>query len=195
MWLKAISRYAVPQQLPLRLILVVPFVLQIFVAVGLTGYLSIRNGQKSINNVVSQLRSETSNRINQQILFYLEKPYIVNQTIAAGISTGQIDIKDVKALEHFSWRLVNQNIIDFLQTGTPQGKSVLVERLEEGFIIARTGDTDLPNRQSYRLDNGGNGLHCWKLKSLTRELGLGIGRQWKQVSQAGVKHMSGLQDG
>jgi len=155
MWLKAISRYAVPQQLPLRLILVVPFVLQIFVAVGLTGYLSIRNGQKSINNVVSQLRSETSNRINQQILFYLEKPYIVNQTIAAGISTGQINIKDVKALEHFSWRLVNQNIIDFLQTGTPQGKSVLVERLEEGFIIARTGDTDLPNRQSYRLDNGG----------------------------------------
>jgi hypothetical protein len=119
MLLKALSRYTVPQQMPLRLILVVPFVLQIFVAVGLTGYLSIRNGQKSINNVVSQLRSETSNRINQQILFYLEKPYIINQTIAAGISTGQIDIKDVKALEHFSWRLVNQNIVDFLQTGTP----------------------------------------------------------------------------
>ncbi|MEP1058318.1 MULTISPECIES: sensor histidine kinase [Cyanophyceae] len=141
--------------MPLRLILVVPFVLQIFVAVGLTGYLSIRNGQKSINNVVSQLRSETSNRINQQILFYLEKPYIINQTIATGISTGQIDIKDIKALEHFSWRLVNQNTVDFLQTGTPQGKSVLVERLEEGFIVARTGDTDLPNRQSYRLNNEG----------------------------------------
>ncbi|MBD2078142.1 HAMP domain-containing protein [Phormidium sp. FACHB-592] len=155
MLLKAISRYTVPQQMPLRLILVVPFVLQIFVAVGLTGYLSIRNGQKSINNVVSQLRSETSNRINQQILFYLEKPYIINQTIATGISTGQIDIKDIKALEHFSWRLVNQNTVDFLQTGTPQGKSVLVERLEEGFIVARTGDTDLPNRQSYRLNNEG----------------------------------------
>ncbi|MEP0819497.1 ATP-binding protein [Trichocoleus desertorum] len=143
------------KQVPLRLILVVPFVLQIFVAVGLTGYLGIRNGQKSINNVVSQLRSETSNRINQQILFYLEKPYLINQTIAAGISEGQIDIKDIEALEHFSWRLVDKNTVDFLQTGTPQGTSVLVERLEEGFIVARAGNTDLPNRQSHRLDSQG----------------------------------------
>lgn len=69
MLLKTVRRFTVTKQMPLRLILVVPFVLQIFVAVGLTGYLGIRNGQKSINNVVSQLRSETSNRINQQILF------------------------------------------------------------------------------------------------------------------------------
>jgi signal transduction histidine kinase len=155
MSLKAISQYSVTKQMPLRLILVVPFVLQIFVAVGLTSYLSIRNGQKSTNNVVSQLRSETSNRINQQILFYLEKPYLINQTIAVGISEGQIDSKDVKALEHFFWQLVNQNTVNFLQIGTPQGTSVLVERLEEGFIVARTGDTDLPNRQSYRLDGRG----------------------------------------
>ena len=164
MILKVISRRFVTGQMPLRLILVVPFVLQIFVAVGLTGYLSIRNGQKSVNNVVSQLRSETSNRINQQILFYLEKPYIINQTIAAGISTGQIDLKDIKALERFSGQLVNQNTIDFLQTGTPQGTSVLVERLEEGFIVARTGDTDLPNRQSYRLDDQGNRVKLLETK-------------------------------
>ncbi|MBM0744788.1 HAMP domain-containing protein (plasmid) [Phormidium sp. CLA17] len=156
MLLKTVSRWSVTGQMPLRLILVVPFVMQIFVAVGLTGYLGIRNSQKSINTVVSQLRSETSDRINQQILFYLEKPYLINQTIAAGISEGQIDIKDVKALEHLSWRLVNQNTVSFLQTGTPQGTSVLVERLEEGFIVARTGDADRPNRQSYRLDERGN---------------------------------------
>ncbi|MBM0741641.1 HAMP domain-containing protein [Phormidium sp. CLA17] len=155
MLLKTVSRWSVTGQMPLRLILVVPFVMQIFVAVGLTGYLGIRNSQKSINTVVSQLRSETSDRINQQILFYLEKPYLTNQTIAAGISEGQIDIKNVKALEHFFWRLVKQDTVNFLQIGTPQGTSVLVERLEEGFIVARTGDTDLPNRQSYRLDDRG----------------------------------------
>ncbi|MBM0745243.1 HAMP domain-containing protein (plasmid) [Phormidium sp. CLA17] len=141
--------------MPLRLILVVPFVMQIFVAVGLTGYLGIRNSQKSINTVVSQLRSETSDRINQQILFYLEKPYLTNQTIAAGISEGQIDIKDIKALEHFSWRLVNQNTVGFLQTATPQGTSVTVERVENGSIEARVV-TSLPNRQTYRLDDQGN---------------------------------------
>ena len=70
MLLKALSRYTVPQQMPLRLILVVPFVLQIFVAVGLTGYLSIRNGQKSINNVVSQLGSETSIALRNHVRTY-----------------------------------------------------------------------------------------------------------------------------
>ncbi len=155
MLLKAVSRWSVNKQMPLRLLLVVPFVLQIFVAVGLTGYLSIRNGQKSTNNVVSQLRSETSERINQQLLSYLEKPYLINQTIAAGLAEGQIDIKDVKALEHFSWRLVNQNIVGFLQTATPQGTSVTVERVEDGSIEARAV-TNLPNRQTYRLDDRGN---------------------------------------
>ncbi|MBM0744331.1 HAMP domain-containing protein [Phormidium sp. CLA17] len=155
MLLKTVSRWSVTGQMPLRLILVVPFVMQIFVAVGLTGYLGIRNSQKSINTVVSQLRSETSDRINQQILFYLEKPYLTNQTIAAGISEGQIDIKDIKALEHFSWRLVNQNTVGFLQTATPQGTSVTVERVENGSIEARVV-TSLPNRQTYRLDDQGN---------------------------------------
>jgi signal transduction histidine kinase len=155
MLFKAVSRWSVTKQMPLRLLLVVPFVLQIFVAVGLTGYLSIRNGQKSTNNVVSQLRSETSNRINQQLLSYLEQPYLINQTLAAGIAAGQINTKDVKALEHFFWRLVHQDTVNFLQIGTPQGTSVLVERLEEGFIVARSGDAALPQRQSYRLDDQG----------------------------------------
>lgn len=36
------------RRFPLRLILILPFVLQIFAAVGLVGYLSFRNGQKAI---------------------------------------------------------------------------------------------------------------------------------------------------
>lgn len=156
MALNGLQQRSAFKQIPLRLILIVPFVLQISVAVGLTGYLAIRNGQRSINTVASQLRGEISNRINQQILTYLEEPYAVNQMIAAGIAEGQIDITDVAGLEHLYWRLVNQNVVDFLQTGTPSGTSVSVEASEEGVIVARTGETpDLPNRQVYRLDEYG----------------------------------------
>ncbi|BDA69207.1 hypothetical protein RIVM261_058700 [Rivularia sp. IAM M-261] len=35
------------RKLPLRLILVVPFIVQIFAVVGLVGYLSFKNGQKA----------------------------------------------------------------------------------------------------------------------------------------------------
>jgi len=46
--------------IPLRSLIVIPFVLQTFVAVGLTAWLSLRNGREAVNNVASQLRTEAS---------------------------------------------------------------------------------------------------------------------------------------
>jgi hypothetical protein len=50
-------------RLPLRTVLIVPFVLQMAGTVGLVGYLSFRNGQQAVNDVASQLRNEISDRI------------------------------------------------------------------------------------------------------------------------------------
>lgn len=46
------------EKLPLGVVMIVPFVLEIVGAVGLVGYLSFRNGQKAVNNLASQLMSE-----------------------------------------------------------------------------------------------------------------------------------------
>ncbi|WP_293127473.1 hypothetical protein [Microcoleus sp. bin38.metabat.b11b12b14.051] len=54
-------------KVPLRIVLVVPFVLQIFGTVGLVGWLSFRNGQQAVNDVASQLRSEISSRIQERL--------------------------------------------------------------------------------------------------------------------------------
>ncbi|MDZ8186237.1 MAG: ATP-binding protein [Nostoc sp. ChiSLP02] len=165
MLFKALKRRSVSKQLPLHLILIVPFVLQIFAIVGLTGYLTISNGYKAVNAVASKLRNEIGVRINQQILVYLEKPYIVNQTVGSAISEGQIDLTDIQALEHYFWRLVSQNTVDFLQVATFEGTSVLIERLPEGFIVARTADKSiLPNRKSYRLDRQGQRAELLKIQ-------------------------------
>ncbi|MEH1782870.1 MAG: hypothetical protein V7K67_23615 [Nostoc sp.] len=75
---KIIARSLI-HRLPLRSLLIVPFVVQIFAAVGLTGYISLRNGQKAVNDVSSQLRQEMSDRLNLQVLNYLERPYITGQ--------------------------------------------------------------------------------------------------------------------
>lgn len=63
------------KKLPLRLILVVPFIVQIFAAVGLVGYLSFRNGQKAVNDLVQQLCNEVESRIDQQLDSYLTLLY------------------------------------------------------------------------------------------------------------------------
>ncbi|MFS8119433.1 MAG: hypothetical protein ACMG55_13245, partial [Microcoleus sp.] len=68
-----------PGKFGLRATLVVPFVIQIFVAVGLVGYLSFRNGQKAVNNVASQLRREVVARVQLHLTSYLAKPHLIEQ--------------------------------------------------------------------------------------------------------------------
>ena len=63
----------------LRSVLVVPFVIQIFAVVGLTGYFSLRNGQRAVNDVASQLRNEISERIQDELADYAERPHLINQ--------------------------------------------------------------------------------------------------------------------
>jgi len=55
MLVKSIDRWVnkVGGNIPLRTVLIVPFVLQILGAVGIVGYLSFRNGQQAVNDLAS----------------------------------------------------------------------------------------------------------------------------------------------
>jgi diguanylate cyclase (GGDEF)-like protein/PAS domain S-box-containing protein len=85
-------------RLPLRTLLIVPFVLQVSLAVGLTGLLSVRNGQRVVNNVASQLRQEVANRIEQKLQDYLRDPLLVNQLNLDAIRLGYLELQDTEAL-------------------------------------------------------------------------------------------------
>ncbi|TVQ24146.1 MAG: HAMP domain-containing protein, partial [Leptolyngbya sp. DLM2.Bin15] len=77
---------------PLRTVLIVPFVLQILGAVGLVGYLSFRNGQQAVNELAGQLRSEMSARIEGELKGYLESPHGFNRINSATFAEGQFDM-------------------------------------------------------------------------------------------------------
>jgi hypothetical protein len=72
-------------KVPLRTVLIVPFVLQIVGTVGLVGYLSWRNGQQAVNDVASQLRREISDHTSDRISTYLKTPHLINSTNADAI--------------------------------------------------------------------------------------------------------------
>lgn len=82
--------------LPLRFVLVVPFVLQIFAAVGLTGYLSLRNGQNAVNDVAKQLRNEITLRVDQNLQTYLKAPQQANQINQDAIHSGWLKTVSLK---------------------------------------------------------------------------------------------------
>ncbi|MGL6344858.1 MAG: hypothetical protein ACRC80_37610, partial [Waterburya sp.] len=48
------------RNLSLHNVITLPFLLQIFITIGLVGYFSWRNGEQAVNNVTSQLRSEVT---------------------------------------------------------------------------------------------------------------------------------------
>lgn len=91
------------RKIPLRLILVVPFVIQIFAAVGLTGWLSLRNGQQAVNEVARELRREMTARIEAEIRLFLAAPHTLNQINVAAIKREKIDAKNIRAVEQILW--------------------------------------------------------------------------------------------
>ncbi|MEC4850854.1 MAG: EAL domain-containing protein [Jaaginema sp. PMC 1079.18] len=63
---------------PLRVILIVPFVVQITAAVTITAWLSIHNGQKAVRDVAMQFLDEVSILTRDRIPIYLENPPKIN---------------------------------------------------------------------------------------------------------------------
>ncbi|MEG4939321.1 ATP-binding protein [Microcoleus sp. F4-D5] len=93
-------------KLPLRTVLIVPFVLQIVGAVGLVGYLSFRNGQTAVNNLANQLMSEVSLRVEQNLQVYLTTPHQINQTKLDAVKLGLLKMDNLSAWEKYLWRQV-----------------------------------------------------------------------------------------
>ncbi|HEY9300835.1 MAG TPA: histidine kinase, partial [Phormidium sp.] len=90
----------------LQTVLIVPFVLQVFAAVGIVGYLSFRNSQRAVNDLADQLMEEVSNRIEQNLRTYLQTPHQINQSKLDAVKLGFVNMKDLSAWEKYLWRQV-----------------------------------------------------------------------------------------
>ncbi|WP_306299027.1 ATP-binding protein [Nostoc sp. T09] len=88
----------------LRLILIVPFVLQIFAAVGLVGYLSFKNGQKAVNDLAEQLIDKASQQVDNRLDMYLALPMQLTQMNVDAIANKELNLKDPITSGHYFWR-------------------------------------------------------------------------------------------
>ncbi|HEY9696486.1 MAG TPA: sensor histidine kinase [Trichocoleus sp.] len=98
----------VSRRLPLRAILIIPFVLQIVTIVSITGYLSYQNGQDAVRDLVSQLEQEASDRTKQTLETYLSVPKLVTQINADAARLGLIDPNNIASLEPYLWKQFQQ---------------------------------------------------------------------------------------
>jgi signal transduction histidine kinase/DNA-binding NarL/FixJ family response regulator len=144
---------------PLRIVLIVPFVLQIFAAVGLTGWLSLRNGQKAVNDVATQLRSEITAHIRSRLDAFVETPHLINQINEAAIRQGQVNPEDTKAMERYLFTQIQFfEYMTFISYGNNRGDYVTVSR-HVGDRTLRLGIANSSTQNvfySYATDSQGN---------------------------------------
>ncbi|MGG6296006.1 ATP-binding protein [Leptolyngbya sp. AN02str] len=89
--------------LPLRSVLTIPFIVQVAVAVGLTGWLSIRNGQRAVNDVARQLRTEITNRIDSEVRHNLQTADTANRLAIAALLREGAELQNVRSPETIHW--------------------------------------------------------------------------------------------
>ena len=143
--------------LPLRFVLVMPFVLQIFATVGLTGYLSLRDGQQAVNDVAKQLRKEITLRVEQNLQAYLKTPQQVNQMNKEAINSGWLKAVSLKDWQqHLLHQTQVFDSIGSIGLANEQGEFITISRHEDTLPILVMADESGNSVSTYRLNEQGD---------------------------------------
>jgi len=146
------------RKIPLRTVIIVPFVIQIFAVVGLTGWLSFRNGQKAVDDLSAQLRSEITTRIDQHLQTHTTMPHRANQLNVDTILQGRLKLDDTNALERHLWKQIQQfDTVSYVGIGTEKATYVGAHRFDNDSIRLEVLDeTTGSHLQIWDTDNLAN---------------------------------------
>ena len=156
----------VSPKVPLRTVLIVPFVLQIFAAVGLTGYLSFRNGQQAVNKLVTQLQSKESDRIDRHLGIYFATPNQINQINLDAIDLGLLNLNDFQTTGRYFWKQMQVFNVGYISFGNFDGEFIGVERLDNGSLLINQVSKSNPGKLFiWATDNQGNRTKLLEVKN------------------------------
>jgi signal transduction histidine kinase/DNA-binding NarL/FixJ family response regulator len=144
--------------LSLRLLLVVPFVVQIFVAVGITGYVALRNGQQSVSDLANQLTNKTNRLVDQHLTSYFSIPPQIVQINIDAIAVGLLDLQDFRKAGRYFWHQMQAFKVSYIGYGLADGRFIGAGYVKEGseIVIDEIPDTTLGIDTTYRVDKDGN---------------------------------------
>ncbi|MGF2034571.1 MAG: ATP-binding protein [Nostoc sp. CmiVER01] len=192
--IKSINRLVgkVYANMPLRYVLIVPFILQICGAVGLVGYLSYQNGQKAVTELANQLENEICDRIEQHLDSYLTTPKQINQINLDAIELGLLNLSDFQTIGNYFWKQMHVFNVGYNSFANAKGEFIGVERLNNGKLLINevSEKHGLGKLYVYPTDNQGNRRHLQEVKNYdprleawyTDPVKLGK-RVWSQIYQ------------
>ncbi|HEY9862874.1 MAG TPA: ATP-binding protein, partial [Candidatus Obscuribacterales bacterium] len=154
------------RQIPLRFVLIIPFVLQIVGAVGLVGYLSYRSGQVAVEKLADKLMTQTSKRIEQHLNSYLGKAREINRTNVDAFESGILNLNDFNAIGKYFYHQVKTFNFTTVGFSKDNGAYIGVSRRQMKNANEFGLDERLSNNSVHRVysvDSQGNRLKVIKL--------------------------------
>ncbi len=148
--------FGIFNKLPLRMVLIIPFVLQTFGVSALVGYLSYQNGQKSVNSLVQNLQVEVQGSIRNQLDNYFATPPRLNLLNKEAFQSGQLDLLNFKTTGQTFWQ--QRQIFDtsFVNFATLKGEYIGAGDFGDGSI--RIEEVPLKTRgKSYQYSTDAQG--------------------------------------
>ncbi|NEO83133.1 MAG: response regulator [Spirulina sp. SIO3F2] len=128
-------------KLPLRWVLVVPFLVQIFAAVGLVGWFSFRNGQQAIATLAQDLQGEIGERIEDRLTSYTTAPAIVNRINLDMTRSQHLDLANLPDLNrHFLQQVLWFPEVSYIAWGNAQGEFAGAFRDQDGQLVMALAD-------------------------------------------------------
>jgi len=153
------------RQMSLKILLIVPFVMQVIAAVGITGWLSVQNGREATQELAPQIGQEVTNTIEAHVRGYINAPLEILQAHGAMARAGYLNFENLNSLDKLFWQQTRQaQSLYFFYAANPRGQFIGVERRESNALVLHRS---LPNLSStaplkkliYRLDNNGKILN------------------------------------
>lgn len=144
--------------LSLRLVMTLPFVLQVVSIVGLVGYLSYRSGEQAVDELAHHLIRTIGDRAKQHLDSYLAMPQLVTQTNAALLRQQRLDGYDLAMMQpHFVQQLHIFPILSAVAIANESGEFLAVEQAVAQGLMIRKLDAASKDRafQRYLTDQSG----------------------------------------
>ncbi|ALG67323.1 SpoIIE family protein phosphatase [Beggiatoa leptomitoformis] len=145
------------QRLPLRFVLVTPFIILLIVTVTITGYLSFHHGQLAIQDLATQLLNEVNVRVHENLRRYLDELLEVNFTNQNSIELGLLKTDNLMTWETYLWRQIMVHpTVNHISFGNTEREFTGVERLDNNQLVAReSGKSTGYNYTTYPLNEQG----------------------------------------
>ncbi|MGF1492866.1 MAG: histidine kinase dimerization/phospho-acceptor domain-containing protein [Microcoleaceae cyanobacterium] len=126
---------------PLARLITVPFLIQIFLAVGLTGWFAFRNGQQAIDNILGELNEIVVKQVEIDLRTYLNSAHRINQFLISNLRTEVLSLENETELRQYFLGSSQAHPRTLgVGLGTADGEVIGIDRWPAGFEGSTSAD-------------------------------------------------------